>query len=147
MLFHILIYLIYMMKIDGRTLCVSLLLTLAACQSWPASSRSGGVRTIEIGNQLSTVFIHVTAGDEIRWTNWRTTPVRITLLDYVLNKLSCRSNFHGHFYSGAETVLLPSASAGLCFRTPGMISYVVRMPSEFLDEDIAESGKIQVRTF
>jgi hypothetical protein len=105
------------------------------------------VRTIEIGNQLSTAVIDVMAGDEIRWTNRRMTPVRITFLDYVLNKLSCRNNFRGHFSSGAEAVLLPNASASLCFHTPGMISYVVRMPSEFLDEDIAESGTIQVRAF
>ena len=123
----------------------SIFLALAACQSLPAFSRSGEVREIAIHNPLSVTAIQVNAGDEIRWTNKLLTPVRITFLDYVLNKLSCRSNFEGHFYSGADAALRPNESASLCFREPGTIRYIVKM--EHRDGEIAESGQVQVGAF
>jgi len=81
-------------------------------------------------------------GDEIRWTNKLMTRVRITFSDYVLNKVSCRSNFGGHYYSGADADLRPNESASLCFHQPGTIHYVVRM--EHPNGNIDESGQIQV---
>ena len=127
------------------TVLVSLFLTLAACQSLPSFSRSGEVRDIAISNSLSAAAILVNVGDEIRWTNKLMTPVRIIFLDYVLNKLSCRSNFGGHFYSGADAALRPNESASLCFYKPGAIRYVVR--TEHSTGVIAESGQIQVGAF
>lgn len=123
----------------------SLFLALAACQSLPSFSRSGEVRDIAISNSLSAAAILVNVGDEIRWTNKLMTPVRIIFLDYVLNKLSCRSNFGGHFYSGADAALQPNESASLCFYKPGTIRYVVRM--EHRNGKIAESGQVQVGAF
>lgn len=73
------------------------------------------------------------------------TPVRITFSDYVLNKLSCRNNFAGHFYSGADTDLQPNESASLCFDKPGTICYVVRM--EIDDRETTEPGQVQVGAF
>ena len=133
---------------DSRTVLSSLFLMfamLAACQSLPGFSRSGEVKEIAIRDRLSVTVIQVTGGDEIRWTNKLRTPVRITFTDYVLDKLSCRSNFSGHFYSGAEAALLPNESASLCFYKPGTIRYVVRM--ELCNGAIAESGQIQVGAF
>ncbi len=120
---------------------------LVACQSLPGFSRSGEVRAITIGNQLSIAAIEAAEGDEIRWTNTLMTPVRIVVLDYVLNRLSCRSNFSGHFYSGAEVTLQPDESAGLCFRNPGTIRYVVRRPSDLRNNgETAELGHIHIQT-
>ena len=119
---------------------VALLMT--ACQPLPSFSRSGEVTDIVITDRLSAVTVQMNAGDEIRWTNMHSTPVRITLSDYVLDKLSCRSNFSGHFYSGAEALLQPNESAGLCFRAPGTIRYIVRMKSP--SGEVSESGLIEI---
>ena len=126
----------------SRSLLLSLCLTLAACQIMPAFSRSGEVKDIAIRDRLSAATVQVNEGDEIRWTNKLMTSVRITFLDYVLDQLSCRSNFEGHFYSGAETLLQPNESASLCFHKPGPIRYVVRM--ELRNREITEIGQVQV---
>ena len=118
---------------------------LVARQSLPHFSRSGEVREIAIRDQLSDAAVQVNMGDEIRWTNKLITPVRITFSDYVLNKLSCRSNFEGHFYSGADTDLQPNESASLCFDKPGTIRYVVRMKLD--NRKTVESGQVQVGPF
>ncbi len=121
---------------------VTLLMT--ACQPLPSFSRSGEVTDIVISDQLSPLAVQVNAGDELRWTNKHGTPVRITMLDYVLDTLSCRSNFSGHFYSGAEAVLQPNESAGLCFRAPGTIRYIVRRESARAGGQFSESGVIEI---
>ena len=126
------------------TVLASIVLTFAACQSLPHFSGSGKVRDITITDRSSAAAVQVNAGDEIRWTNRLMTPVRITFLDYVLDKLSCRNNFSGHFYSGAEAVLLPNESAGLCFDKLGTIRYIVRMQSSLRNGEIARSGLVQV---
>lgn len=127
------------------TVFISLFLTLVACQNLPHFSRSGEVREIAIRDRLSDAAIQVNAGDEIRWTNKLMTPVRITFSDYVLNELSCRSHFEGHFYSGADTDLQPNESASLCFDKPGTIRYIVRI--KLGDQKTVESGQVQVRAF
>jgi plastocyanin len=121
---------------------VALLMT--ACQPLPSFSRSGEVTDIVITDRLSAVTVQMNAGDEIRWTNMHRTPVRITISDYVLDKLSCRSNFSGHFYSGAEALLQPNESAGLCFLVPGTIRYIVRMESAWPSREVSESGLIEI---
>ncbi len=128
------------------SLLLSLCLTLVACQIMPTFSRSGEVRDIAIKDRLPAATIQVNTGDEIRWTNTLMTSVRITFLDYVLDQLSCRSNFEGHFYSGAEALLQPNESASLCFHKPGPIRYVVRyvVRMELHNREITEAGQVQV---
>jgi hypothetical protein len=96
---------------------VALLMT--ACQPLPSFSRSGEVTDIVITDRLSAVTVQMNAGDEIRWTNMHRTPVRITISDYVLDKLSCRSNFSGHFYSGAEPCSNQTKVTASVFAHPG----------------------------
>lgn len=135
-------------RMSYKAMTLSLfLLMLAACQSLPGFSRSGEVREIEIKDRLSVAAVEVNPGDEIRWTNRHATPARITFSDYVLDKISCRNNFGGHFYSGAEAELRPNESAGLCFDKPGTIRYVVRTQPELRNGDIVESGQVQVGAF
>jgi len=121
---------------------VALLVT--ACYHLPSFSRSGEVRDVTITDQLSEVIVQVNAGDEVRWTNKYRTPVRITFADYILDKLSCRSNFEGHFYSGAEAELQPNESASLCFRESTYAKYVVRMASSISGGEMHFAGVIQV---
>lgn len=122
-------------------------LLITACQHLPNFSRSGAVRDIAITDRLSAPTVQVNAGDEIRWTNKHRMPVRVTFWDYVLDKLSCRSNFGGHFYSGADVDLQPDESASLCFSRPSTLLYVVRIQPELRNGEIIESGYVEVGAF
>lgn len=126
------------------TMASTVLLVLAACQDMPTFTHSGDVKTITIEDRLSDAAVQVHAGDQIRWTNMSIASVRITFLDYVLNKVSCRHNFSGHFYSGAEASLQPNQSASMCFREPGTIRYVVRMQSTLPGGVIDQSGQVHI---
>jgi len=122
-------------------------LLMTACQRMPSFSRSGEVRDIAITDRLPVATVQVNVGDEIRWTNKHRTPVRITFWDYVLDKLSYRSHFRGHFYSGADVDLRPHESASLCFSRPSRLPYVVRIQPELHNGEIIESGYVEVRAF
>ena len=124
------------------TVLASIILTFAACQSLPHFSGSGEVRDIAINDRLSAAAIQVHGGDEIRWTNKLITPVRITFSDYVLDKLSCRNNLSGHFYSGAETVSYQTKAPACVLTNSGRIRYIVRMNRQSKNRN---RGQVQVR--
>lgn len=127
-----------------RVIIGTMTLSITACQDLPSFSRSGEVIDIAITDRVSAVTIQVNPGDEIRWTNTLMTPMRVTLLDYVLDKLSCRRNFSGHYYSGAETDLHPNESASLCFMESTYVRYAVRLTS-WLSEGDVQGGSNQGR--
>ncbi|HJT22377.1 MAG TPA: hypothetical protein VJ746_18035 [Nitrospira sp.] len=106
-----------------------IVLTLA-CQSMPPVTRTGEVKDIIVGDQLSVSEIAVSPGDEVRWINKRTSPVRVIFLDPVTDQqLSCKDNFGGWMTRSDTAKLDTNESASACFRDPGYIRYTVRMKS------------------
>ena len=61
------------------------LMFMGGCESMPTVTRTGEVKDIILGENLSVADIVVNTGDEIRWINKRTVPIRIVLLDRGLN--------------------------------------------------------------
>src|SRR4051812_21199093 len=81
-----------------RFLGISLvaLVFLGGCQSTPTVTRSGDIKDIIIGDTLSSTAVAANPGDEVRWVNKRTAPVRIIFLDTISDdQLSCKNNFGG----------------------------------------------------
>lgn len=104
---------------------IGCMLAFESCQHLPESTRGGYTREVFIHERSPADVLQVNANDEVRWTNRQGVPVRITVLDYVLNNLSCRRNFSGHYYSGAEATLRQNESASLCFRKAGIVRYTI----------------------
>jgi plastocyanin len=127
-----------------RYLGVALLLVLG-CQGTPTVTRSGDVKDIIIGDNLASVDIAVSPGDEVRWVNKRTGPVRIVFLDPVSDKqVSCKNNFGGLMTPSDTAKLGTNDTASVCFRDPGYFRYVVRMESARTTAELNVSGVIKV---
>lgn len=128
------------------------LLYMVGCQSLPSAPRSGEVKEIVIGENLSPAELRVNTGDEVRWTNKHMVPVRIEFLEPVEGKLSCHNNFGGVMTGRNAVTLGPNESASLCFREPVDSKYVVHpiasrystMGGSFPDTKIAIAGTIRV---
>ncbi len=128
------------------------LLYMAGCQSLPSAPRSGEMKEIVIGENLSPTELSVNTGDEVRWTNKHMVPVRIEFLEPVDGKLSCHNNFGGVMTGRNAVTLGPNESASLCFREPIDSKYVVRpiasrystMGSRVSDEKLTIAGTIRV---
>ena len=128
------------------------LMYMVGCQSLPSVPRSGEMKEIFVGENLSHTELSVSTGDEVRWTNKRMVPVRIEFLEPVDGKLSCHNNFGGFFNGRNAATLGPNESASLCFREPIDSKYVVSpissrystMGSSFPDKKITVAGTIKV---
>jgi plastocyanin len=127
-----------------RYLGVALLFVLG-CQGLPTVTRSGDVKDIIIGDDLTSSETAVNTGDEIRWINKRTQPVRVIFLDAVLDKqLSCKNNVGGWMTPSGTAQLATNETASVCFRDPGYFRYIVRMESAKTTGDINVQGVIKV---
>ena len=127
-----------------RYLGVALLFVLG-CQAVPTVTRTGDVKDIIIGDDLSSREITVNTGDEVRWINKRTQPVRVIFLDAVVDKqLSCKNNVGGWMTPSDTAKLGKNETASACFRDPGYFRYIVRMESALTTGDINIQGVIKV---
>ena len=121
------------------------LVFMGGCESTPTVTRTGDVKDIIIGDKLSAAEVSVNPGDEVRWINKRTAPVRIVFLDPVLkDKLSCKNNLGGWMARGDTVKLGTNEMASACFRDPGYFRYIVRMESTLTTGEINVPGVIQV---
>jgi plastocyanin len=128
-----------------RYLGVALVFFVLGCQGMPTVTRSGDVKDIIIGDNLTLTETAVNAGDEVRWINKRNAPVRVIFLDAVLDKqLSCKNNVGGWMTPSDTAQLASNQTASVCFRDPGYFRYIVRMESAKTTGDISVQGVIKV---
>ena len=108
-------------------------------------TRTGDVKDIIIGDNLTSSETAVNTGDEVRWVNKRTQPVRVIFLDAVSDKqLSCKNNLGGWMTPSDTAQLGKNETASACFRDPGYFRYIVRMESAKTTGDINVQGVIKV---
>lgn len=121
------------------------LVFVLGCQGLPTVTRTGDVKDIIIGDNLTSGDIAVSPGDEIRWVNKRTAPVRVVFIDAVLDKqLSCKNNFGGWMKPGDTAQLATNETASVCFRDAGTFRYTVRMESARTAGELNVPGVIKV---
>jgi len=121
------------------------LLFVLVCQNTPTVTRTGDVKDIIIGDNLSAAEIMVNAGDEVRWVNKRAAPVRIIFLDPISdNQLSCKNNFGGLMTPSHTAKLSMNDTASACFRDPGYFRYTVRMESANMTGERNVPGIVKV---
>ena len=124
---------------------VALVLFVLGCQAMPTVTRSGDVKDIIIGDNLSSGEVAVSPGDEVRWVNKRTALVRVVFIDPVWDKqLSCRNNFGGLMTPSDTAKLGTNETASVCFRDPGYFRYTVRMESARTTGELNVSGVVKV---
>jgi len=121
------------------------LVFMVGCENLPTVTRTGDVKDVIIEDDLSAAEISVNPGDEVRWINKRTGPVRIVFLDPVLNdKLSCKNNLGGVVTRGDTVRLATNETASVCFRDVGQFLYTLRISSGLTIGEINVPGVIKV---
>ena len=103
---------------------------------FPASSLTGGLFEVKIGEALTPKAVTVKQGDEVRWVNTTSGPVDIALMQSHDDLISCQKGFAspgwGFLFQASvlEYLLIatvhPNDSASLCFAIPGTYAYTVR---------------------
>ncbi len=118
---------------------------LLGCQGLPTGTKAGQVIDVPIRDDHVPEPISVKPGDEVRWVNKRSGPVRVIVLDRLPDEqLSCKSHFGG-FARPADTARLTTTdTASICFRNPGIYKYVIRMEMDRQTPERNVAGEIRV---
>ena len=132
------------MSLGKASVWTIVLLLGVACSSLPDTSRTGVIHDIKImESTLEPAEITVRPGDEIRWVNYRTKPVRVIFLDRLDEALMCDRAFSGAGMN--DTTIKASKAASLCFARPGSYKYNARMEAEVAGGEIPVTGMVHVR--
>jgi len=105
---------------------------LSACGIHSASDTRSTVRTIEISDLVKPVTVYAKSGEEIRWQNLRTNPVRIGFLtSRLLDELGCKKGVTNIFGEVSDVITInPGESASLCPLRTGVLQYNVWFDAE-----------------
>jgi plastocyanin len=134
--------------------CLALAL-IAGCATsrLPASSQSGQVAKIMIGNTVVPSTFTAKTGDEIRWVNTATTTAHVFFADNLDGQLSCQKGFAfegwDYLFSSEPgffvvAKLRPKDFASVCFSLPGTYPYTVRVEKREKTEDVKITGTITI---
>ncbi|TKB82015.1 MAG: hypothetical protein E8D44_13010 [Nitrospira sp.] len=120
------------------------LVILAACAG-PTTTRSGVVHDIRIAEGPEPADLIVNPGDEVRWVNARTLPLRIDLVNVKSDELSCERKFSNIFGVIQESATIePNGTASACFAKAGVVNYNLRMDSALPGGKVIVPGIIRI---
>ncbi len=133
------------------TLSCSILLlagfALSVGCSHPPTSRSGAVRDIRVVEGPEPADLIVNVGDEVRWVNARTLPVRIDLVGVKHDDVLCERGFSNLLGTLQESATInANETAAICFAKGGVVNYNIRMESALPGGKDIVSGLIRVGT-
>lgn len=130
-----------------RAWCIGLggaLLLIAAC-AHPPTSRTGAVHDIRIIEGPEPADLVVNLGDEVRFVNARTLPIRIDLVNIKHEDLSCERGFSNIVGAVQESATIkPNDSASVCFAKAGVVNYNLRMESALPGGEKIASGVVRI---
>lgn len=120
---------------------------LAVACAGPSTSRTGAVHDIRITERPEPADLIVNPGDEVRWVNARSLPLRIDLVNVQSSDISCERGFSNIFGAiGESATIKPNNTASACFTKPGVVTYNLRMDSALPGGRDIVSGVVRVGT-
>ena len=123
---------------------LAVLLLAVACAG-PQTTRTGTVQDIKIAEGAEPPELTVNPGDEVRWINVRTLPLRVDLVGVKPEDLACERGFSNFFGMIQESATInPNESASACFVKAGAVKYNLRMESALPGGKSIVPGVIQV---
>jgi plastocyanin len=116
-----------------------------ACSDTSEIRRTGIVKNIVIGDEITPERLTVRAGDQVQWLNQRMDDVRVEFDKTVSEQISCNTGFRVMAGIGHDTARLARGqSASLCFTNVGPRRYVVRTDSSALSGEENLTGTVTV---
>ena len=127
-----------------------LMMTLVAVASagacaGPTTTRTGAVHDIKIAEGPEPADLIVNPGDEVRWVNARTLPVRVDLVNVKSDDVSCERGFSNLFGAIQESATIkPNETVSACFTKSGVVNYNLRMESALPGGKVVVPGVIRI---
>lgn len=133
------------MKHISKLLVIVSIFLIVGCAGLPRTSRTGKIHDVKIAETLSAETLKVSAGDEVRWINYRTDLASIEFTSGVIDSISCHNGFRTVFGKiKTSERLRPGDSASLCFSKTGVFKYNVRAVATVPGGEIIIPASIEV---
>jgi plastocyanin len=118
---------------------------LASCAAASPDTTPLQTHYIHIQDAVNPQRLYVHVGDEVRWQNLRSEPVKISLLGHLSGSgVSCQTGF-SRFGSLDDTATIPpNAYVSLCFARAGSIQYNVWLKPEDPLRSMIPTAKIVI---
>ncbi len=131
-----------------RVLSMVVLLLSAACSHPPPTDVQRNVREIQIGDSVEPRVLYAKPGEEVRWHNLRTTPIKLGFLTTtLLREISCQEGIRTLFGDMKDFIsIAPQKSVSVCFVLPGELKYNVWLDPDNPHGAISPTGTIRVET-
>ena len=125
---------------------------VAACSTSPTQMRStqtGRIADVRIGDSLNPKEIEVRHGDEVRFVNARSAPIKVEFVESLKDSIACQNGFVTSRFSEEGrniniTTIKPDKYASLCFLSPGVYHYTARMESPVAGGEKNLAGQVRV---
>lgn len=135
----------FCISVPMRAIGAFAIVLLAAACAGPTTTRSGVVHDIRIAEGPEPADLIVNPGDEVRWVNARTLPLRVDLVNVKSDELSCERRFSNIFGVFQESATIePNGTASACFVKAGVVSYNLRMDSALPGGKVVVPGIIRI---
>ena len=132
-------------KLASPILILSLIGLSACSMLTPQTTRTGEIRDVTVEEGLAPATMHARIGDEVRWVNYRTLPVKIEFIYNDLDGASCHRGFTNVIGMMTASITVEAhKSASVCFSKTGVIPYTVRMESSLPSGEQIVKGEIRV---
>lgn len=120
--------------------------TMVSCSHQPDTHTAVTVRTIEISDVVKPKVLYVNPGDEVRWQNLRSNPVRLGFLSTrLLDEIGCEEGLESFFGEVHDIVIIPPGkSVSLCLLRSGDLQYNVWFDAENIKGMISPTATVRV---
>ena len=129
---------------------IGLVLLLSACNTWsnqptvPQTSRTAIVHDVRVGlTAIEPVDLEVNVGDEVRFINDKTQPIRVILIE-AGKSIACNKGFNGLIDQQAD--IKAGQYASFCYSKPGTMKYMARDQTAVTGGEVVLPGQIIVKT-
>lgn len=120
------------------------MLLLAACTGF-STTRTGVVHDVRVAEGPEPADLLVNPGDEVRWVNARSLPIRVDLINVPSEDLACERGFSNWFGVIQESATIkPNETASACFARAGAVTYNLRMDSALPGGRVVVPGVIRI---
>ena len=118
---------------------------LASCAAASPGAPPLRAHYIHIQDNVSPQRLDVQIGDEVRWQNLRSEPVKISLLSHLSGTgVSCQTGFSRFGMLDDTATIPPHAYVSLCFARAGSIQYNVWLNLEDPVRSMTPTAKVVV---
>jgi len=129
----------------GLIMALLVVLEVAGCNLKERVQSTGNVRYVEILDEVKPPTLYARVGDEIRWLNLQSSPVRVGILSGGWHgQVTCEKGFT-HFGTMEDLVVIASQEyVSLCFAKPATVHYNVWLDAHNLKGSMTPTATIRV---